>query len=103
MRLGRRSFTVRVCALWVCLKWQIPFQSQQREMGAPGHLQVGVQGWAGVLAELGSVPAWLGLVHLFLISVGNCLYAFKILICRRLVCRLQILNSVTCEKHGNVI
>lgn len=36
MRLGRRSLTVCVCALWVSLKWQIPFQSQQRQMGAPG-------------------------------------------------------------------
>lgn len=36
-RTGKEELSsMRMWALLVCLKWQIPFQSQQRETGAPG-------------------------------------------------------------------
>lgn len=57
MRQGRRSFTVTVwpapcmceCILGLC-KWQMPFQSQQREMVAPAC------GCASARVELGWFP-----------------------------------------------
>lgn len=46
---------VCACVLWLYLKWQIPFQSQQREKGAPA-LRLLACGCASACAELGWFP-----------------------------------------------
>lgn len=46
---------VRACVLWLYLKWQIPFLSQQREMGAPA-LRLPACGCASARAKLGWFP-----------------------------------------------
>lgn len=117
MRLGRRSLTVCVCSVgllkmansisksteadgsswpppacgWVCQGWAVLGQHcGDAAFPAPLH-----GWWQSMGCRAGEcVPACL--VCLFLVSIENCLYAFKTLTCRRLVCRLQVLNSVTC-------